>query len=89
MCTGIVETAEVSGSGKGSQGWFSLEKVHVSYDHPFHAPLEHALNIDFMSKDSRLAVELDAESAARLVDAITKALLRGGIDAKAETAFSR
>lgn len=84
MCTGIVESASVSGSGKSAKSWFALDKVHVSYDHPFHAPFEHALNLDFVSKDGeepqRVAVEMDEESAVRLLKAITKALARGGIE---------
>ena len=48
MCTMIVERAEITGSGKGKNGWFSLRQVNVSYDHPFHAPVEHAVNIDFV-----------------------------------------
>ncbi len=78
MCTGIVETAQVSGSGKGPQGWFRLEQVNVSYDHPTDAPLEHALNIDFVNSSigpgARVAVELDATSARKLVDTILAAL---------------
>lgn len=85
MCTGIVETAKVSGSGKGPQGWFTLEQVNVSYDHPYHAPLEHALNIDFVNEaeglSSRVAVELTPESAKKLVNAILAALSRGGLSA--------
>ena len=50
MCTGIVETAQVNGSGKGPDGWFKLEQVNVSYDHPYDAQLEHALNIDFVNE---------------------------------------
>ncbi len=80
MCTGIVETAQVSGSGKGPQGWFRLEQVNVSYDHPTDAPLEHALNIDFVNSSigpgARVAVELDATSARKLVDTILAALSR-------------
>ena len=78
MCTGIVETAEVSGSGKGPKGWFKLEQVNVSYDHPSDAPLEHALNIDFVNQKegpgARVAVELSPESARKLVKAILIAL---------------
>lgn len=81
MCTGIVETAPVSGSGKGSRGWFKLEQVNVSYDHPVDASLEHALNIDFVSPSigpgARVAVELDPVSARKLVEAILAALSRG------------
>lgn len=84
MCTGIVETAKVSGSGKGPQGWFKLEKVNVSYDHPYHAPLEHALNIDFVNESeglsSRVAVELTPESARNLVRAILESLSRGAVE---------
>lgn len=80
MCTGIVETAEVSGSGKGGQSWFKLEQVNVSYDHPFDASLEHALNIDFVNPKigpgARVAVELDVASAKKLVAAILTALSR-------------
>ena len=78
MCTGIVETAEVSGSGKGPKGWFKLEQVNVSYDHPTDAQLDHALNIDFVSAKegpgARVAVELSPESAQRLVRAILNTL---------------
>jgi len=81
MCTGIVETAEVSGSGKGSQGWFKLQQINVSYDHPVDAALEHALNIDFVNPtegpSARVAVELNPDSARKLVDAILTALARG------------
>jgi hypothetical protein len=78
MCTGIVKTVEVSGSGKGPQGWFKLEQVNVSYDHPVDANFEHALNIDFVNQSigpgARVAVELDPRSARKLIDAIQSAL---------------
>jgi Family of unknown function (DUF6295) len=80
MCTMIVQQVGIGGSGKGSGGWFAVRQANVSYDHPFHAPLEHALNIDFIDEaqgpGSRVAVELDAESAHRLVDAIQAVLAR-------------
>src|SRR5437870_8360255 len=78
MCTGIVETAEVSGSGKGPRGWFKLERVNVSYDHPSDALIEYALNIDFVNQkegpSARVAVELSPESARKLAQAILTAL---------------
>ncbi len=81
MCTMIVEKAEISGSGKGGQGWFELDEVNVSFDHPIHAPYDHALNIDFVNEaqglGARVAVELSAESARELVRAIGAALERG------------
>ena len=83
MCTGIVETAEVSGSGKGPNGWFKLNQVNVSYDHPNDAPMEHALNIDFVNQkqgpSARVAVELSPESARKLAEAILTTLSRGGV----------
>jgi len=70
MCTMIVEKVKIDGSGKGTSGWFALKQANVSYDHPFDAPLEHALNIDFVNESqglsARVAVEL-SESAARVL----------------------
>ena len=81
MCTGIVETAPVSGSGKGPKGWFKLDQVNVSYDHPVDAKVEYALNIDFVNQvegpASRVAVELTPDSARRLAEAILTTLTRG------------
>ena len=81
MCTMIVEKSEVAGSGKGPKGWFPLRQVNISYDHPFHAPFEHALNIDFVNETeglgARVAVELSPESAQQLVRVILAALARG------------
>ena len=81
MCTMIVEKTEISGSGKGPQGWFPLRQVNVSYDHPFHTPLEHALNIDFVNEaeglGARVAVELSPESAKELILLLQAALARG------------
>lgn len=80
MCTMIVNQAKVWGSGKGANGWFVLREVNVSYDHPFHAPLEHALNIDFVNEpegpSARVAVELSVESARQLIQAIQTTLER-------------
>ena len=80
MCTDIVSTAEISGSGKGPQGWFSLDHVNVGYDHPFHAPLEHAVSLDFVNEaagpGARVAVELTRDSARQLARHILSALER-------------
>ena len=74
MCTMIVEGVEIDGSGKGSSGWFSVVRANVAYDHPTHAPLEHALQLDFvndaMGPGARVAVELSAEAARALVATI-------------------
>jgi hypothetical protein len=85
MCTNIVEKAQIIGSGKGSKGWFELNQANVSYDHPFSAQLENAVNIDFVNSelgiDSRVAVELSASSARLLMKAIETALERGKTEA--------
>lgn len=86
MCTDIIEKAEVSGSGKGAEGWFNLRQANVYYDHPFHAPLDHALIVDFVQDPDRpghrVAIELSFASAERLIAAI-RAALDTGIDAHA------
>ena len=78
MCTMIVEKVKIEGSGKGASGWFQLERANVSYDHPFHAPYEHALNIDFVNESqglsARVAVELSEQAARELVKTILAVL---------------
>ena len=92
MCTMIVEQAKISGTGKGTSGWFTLDQVNVSYDHPFHASQEHALNIDFVNEaegpGARVAVELDPESARHLAEAILAALARAEADGYIATTAS-
>ena len=78
MCTMIVEKVKIEGSGKGTAGWFKLEQANVSFDHPFHAPYEHALNIDFVNESqgpsARVAVELSEDAARELVRTILAVL---------------
>lgn len=76
MCTTIAHQAAISGCGKGPQGWFNLHHVNVGYDHPFQAPLEHAVNIDFVDESSstRVAVELSRESAREVARQILATL---------------
>jgi hypothetical protein len=78
MCTMIVHQASIAGCGKGQQGWFDVNQVNVTYDHPFHAPMEHALNLDFVNEaqgpGARVALELTPESARQLVQAILATL---------------
>jgi hypothetical protein len=80
MCTMIVNKISIDGSGKGQGGWFQVNEASVSYDHPFHIPLEHALNIDFVNEalgpGARVAVELSEKSARALVEAIIEVLDR-------------
>ncbi|HEY2579318.1 MAG TPA: DUF6295 family protein [Streptosporangiaceae bacterium] len=78
MCTYLTEKIEVTGSGKGSAGWFGLSEATIYFDHPVHAAAEHTLNIDFLNPgqgpSARVAVELTADSARALAKAIETAL---------------
>ena len=78
MCTMIAKQIKIEGSGKSSTGWFTLKEADVSYDHPFAAPFEHALNLDFVNESlgpgARVAVELSPEAARELVAAIQAVL---------------
>ena len=80
MCTMIAEQVKIDGCGKGAGGWFTLHEANVSYDHPYNAPFEHALNIDFVNEalgpGARVAVELSLEAAQTLVEAIQAVLKR-------------
>jgi hypothetical protein len=78
MCTMIASQVKIFGSGKGAAGWFTLAEADVSYDHPFNAPFEHALNIDFVNEaqgpGARVAVELSVEAARALIKTIQAVL---------------
>jgi hypothetical protein len=81
MCSYIVEKTAVSGSAKGPNGWMLIDTANVYFDHPYHAPLDHALAIDFVCEADggreRVAVELSAASARALVKNILAALASG------------
>jgi len=74
----IVKKVKIEGSGKGRDGWFQLDEANISYDHPFDAPYEHALNIDFVNESqglsARVAVELSEQAARDLVRTILSVL---------------
>jgi len=78
MCTYQTAAVDVSGSGKGPDGWFTLTRASVYFDHPVHAPEEHTLNVDLLNPDqgagARVAMELDATSARALALAILEML---------------
>jgi hypothetical protein len=78
VCTTIAAKAEVAGSGKGPQGWFAIDHAYVGYDHPTHAPYEHAVSIDFVNEaagpGARVAVELTRESARALAEQLLVAV---------------
>jgi hypothetical protein len=78
MCTYLTEKIKITGSGKGATGWFGVSDASVYFDHPVHAAAEHTLNIDFLNPangpSARVAVELTAESARALAQAIEATL---------------
>jgi hypothetical protein len=79
MCTYATYREPVEGSAKGpGSRWFRVTDVVVYFDHPVHAMAEHTLNVDLIDPSSgpaaRVAMELTADSARRLVDAIEAAL---------------
>ena len=78
MCTSIIEIVKTEGTGKGEEGWFDLTTAVVSYDHPHHALLEDAINIDFVNPalgpSARVAVEITLESARGLSAALARAI---------------
>lgn len=81
MCSYIVEKVPVFGSAKAGDEWRRIDTAHVYFDHPFDAPLDHALSVDFLNHSvgsrERVAVELSAETARALANAILAALDRG------------
>jgi hypothetical protein len=86
MCSYLTVATDVAGSAKGPSGWFSVTSASVYFDHPFHAPFDHTLNIDFIDAargpDARVAVELSAESARALMQSIQSALDAAGAAAR-------
>ena len=78
MCTYQTERIEVTASAKGASGWFRASEATVYYDHPVHLSAGHALMIDVMNPSlgpsSRVGIELDANSARDLANAILHSL---------------
>lgn len=70
MCTMISTKHPLSGHAKGPAGWFLVEQMYLAYDHPAHAPGEHAVLLDFANEEldtgARLGVELSLEAATQL-----------------------
>jgi hypothetical protein len=81
MCTDINVRTAIAGSAKGPRGWMRVDTANVSYDHPYHAPFDHSLNIDITNEGAggqeRVALELSADAARALVAAIARALAEG------------
>ena len=68
----------LTGVWEGRKRLVDVNEANVSWDHPFHAPQEHALNIDFVNDahgpSARVAVELSVEGARQLVETIQAVL---------------
>jgi hypothetical protein len=81
MCSYVVEKTAIEGSAKGPNGWMRVDTANVYFDHPYHAPFSHVLAIDFVCQangaSERVAVELSANAARALVQAIVSALASG------------
>jgi hypothetical protein len=78
VCTYQTTSVDVRGSGKGAEGWFNVSTATVYFDHPVHASADHTLNIDLLNPErgpaSRVAMELDPDSARSLAEAILHTL---------------
>jgi len=79
MCTYSTATELIDGSAKGPDGaWFRFTQATVYFDHPVHAMAAHTLNIDLADPtrgpSARVAIELTAASARRLVESIQEML---------------
>jgi hypothetical protein len=79
MCTYATVRERVHGSAKGPNGaWMRVSDATVYFDHPVHAMAEHTLNIDLADPTrgpaARIAIELTADSARRLIEAMETAL---------------
>ncbi len=78
MCTYQTFKLAVAGSAKGTAAWIRVTEARVYYDHPVHAMDEHTLNIDLRNPErgpsARIAVELTAQAAYDLAQAILTAL---------------
>jgi hypothetical protein len=79
MCTWVTMSTEVEGSGKGPEGaWIRFTDAHVYFDHPQNSKMNHALMVDLVDgaggPSARVAIELNTESARKLVQAIEGAL---------------
>ena len=78
MCTQISMRTAVTGSGKGTSGWFPISQANVGYDHATHSQLEHALLLDFVNPSlgtgARIALEMNIASGKALVETLQAAI---------------
>jgi hypothetical protein len=78
VCTYQTQTLSLRGSAKTPEGWTAMTDASVYFDHPVHYPAGHALLIDVLNPakgpSARVALELSAESARDLANAILRSL---------------
>jgi hypothetical protein len=78
VCTYQTETFTLRGSAKTPDGWTAMTDASVYFDHPVHYPAGHALLIDVLNPQkgpsARVALELSADSARALANAILRSL---------------
>jgi Family of unknown function (DUF6295) len=78
MCTYKTETFRAAGSGKGPARWLRVTEASVYVDHPVHAMVGHAVNIDLRDPAAgpaaRVALELAPQTARELAEAILRSL---------------
>jgi len=77
----ISKTIPIKGSAKESEGWFDINTINISYDHPFEADLGYAINLDIPNqsseKFSRIILELSPQSASNLIEGLQQVLSSG------------
>ncbi|TAK23113.1 MAG: hypothetical protein EPO26_09710 [Chloroflexota bacterium] len=78
MCTMISLTTQIEGTGKGPSGWFPVSQANVGFDHPFNAPYDHAILLDFVNPglgpSARVAVEMSLDSGRALLERLRAAI---------------
>jgi hypothetical protein len=81
VCTYVTEHVALNAcGGKSPLGWIDITEATVYYDHPVHAPLDHAVTVDFrnpaVGPAARVAVELSLDSARALIAALQTTVAR-------------
>ena len=81
MCTMISQKAIVKGSGKKTNNWIPIDSCDIYYDHSTYVDCEHSITLSFKNEmnpiDSRITVEITAESAQDIIKKINEALKQG------------
>ena len=77
MCSYITQKVALFGSAKGASGWRRVDAAHVYFDHPFDAPLDHALGLDIVSEASnRLATGMSEDVRSMIQQMVQDSMAR-------------